>query len=50
VREGLNLASLQPEPPELSERLTLYRNDLHARAYRFLEGTYIKIKSVFIRP
>jgi glycosyltransferase involved in cell wall biosynthesis len=50
VREGLNLASLQPEPPELSEWLTLFRNDLHARAYRFLEGTYTKIKSVFIRP
>jgi glycosyltransferase involved in cell wall biosynthesis len=50
AREGLNLASLQPEPPELSERLTLFRNDLHARAYRFLEGIYTKTKSVFIKP
>ncbi len=48
--DGLNLASLQPEPPMLSERLTLFKNDLHARAYRFLEGIYTKIKSVFIRP
>jgi hypothetical protein len=50
AREDLNLASLQPEPPELSELLTLFRNDLHARAYRFFEGIYSRIKSVFTRP
>lgn len=48
--DDLNLKLLLPEPPTLSERLTIIRNDLHARAYRLLERIYSMTKSLFTRP
>ena len=49
ARDDLDLMSLQPEPPTLTEYLTIIRNDLHARGFRFLESVYSMTKSLFTR-
>lgn len=40
TRNDLHLKSLQPAAPLLTERIVIFRNDLYARLFRFLERAY----------